>query len=76
MILNPARMEQLAGRIRRDGSAHTSVYVHNLLTLDTQEERYIPLLEREQALIDTVWDESSELFESLSPLALLTLISG
>lgn len=76
MILNPARMEQLAGRIRRDGSAFPTVYVHNLLTLDTQEERYIPLLEREQALIDTVWDENSELFESLSPLALLTLISG
>lgn len=76
MILNPARMEQLAGRIRRDGSAFSTVYVHNLLTLDTQEERYIPLLEREQALIDTVWDENSELFESLTPLALLTLISG
>ena len=76
MILNPARMEQLAGRIRRDGSAFSTVYVHNLLTMDTQEERYIPLLEREQALIDTVWDENSELFESLTPLALLTLISG
>ncbi len=76
MILNPARMEQLAGRIRRDGSAFSTVYVHNLLTTDTQEQRYIPLLEREQALIDTVWDENSELFESLSPLALLTLISG
>lgn len=76
MILNPARMEQLAGRIRRDGSAFSNVFVHNILTRDTQEERYVPLLEREQALIDSVWDEQSELFNSLTPLALLTMITG
>lgn len=73
-ILNPSRMEQLAGRIRRDGSAFTHVYVHNLLCLDSQEMRYMPLLEREQALVDFVWDENSQLFEKLSPLALLQLI--
>lgn len=76
MILNPARMEQLAGRIRRDGSAFKHVFVHNLLTVDTQEERYLPLLEREQALIDYVWDESSELFEALNPMAMMQLITG
>lgn len=76
MILNPARMEQLAGRIRRDGSAYPHVFVHNLLTRDTQEERYLPLLEKEQALIDKVWDENSELFESVSPLVLMHLITG
>lgn len=75
-ILNPARMEQLAGRIRRDGSAFKHVYIHNLLAVSTQEERYMPLLEREQALIDFVWDESSELFEQLNPLALMQLITG
>lgn len=74
-ILNPSRMEQLAGRIRRDGSAFEHVYVHNLLVAETQEAKYMPLLEREQALIDHVWGEDSELFESLSPLALLELIS-
>lgn len=76
MILNPARMEQLAGRIRRDGSAFPHVWVHNLLTEETQEERYLPLLEKEQALIDHVWDDNSELFESLSPLAMMQLITG
>lgn len=75
-ILNPARMEQLAGRIRRDGSAFKHVYVHNLLTVDTQEERYLPLLEREQALINRVWNEESELFEALNPLAMASLITG
>lgn len=76
MIMNPSRMEQLAGRIRRDGSAFTTVYVHNLLTVGTQEERYLPALQREQALIDHVWDDKSELFEALSPLELLTMIGG
>lgn len=76
MILNPARMEQLAGRIRRDGSAYQHVYVHNLLTVNTQEERYLPLLEREAALAAHIWDENSQLFNALSPMALLQLISG
>lgn len=73
-IMNAARMVQLSGRIRRDGSQFKTVYVHNLLTNGTQEEAYLPLLEREQALQDAVWDEKSELFQELSPLALLTLI--
>ena len=75
MIPNPARMTQLAGRISRDGSQHKTVYVHNLLTYDTQEENYLPVLEREQALIDTVWDSTSELFRQLSGLELLQLFS-
>jgi SNF2 family DNA or RNA helicase len=76
MILNPARMEQLAGRIRRDGSAYQHVFVHNLLTVNTQEERYLPMLEREAALAGHIWDENSQLFQALSPVALLQLISG
>lgn len=76
MIMNPSRMEQLAGRIRRDGSKYRSVYVHNLLTVGTQEERYLPALQREQALIDFVWESRSELFEALSPLAMLSMIGG
>lgn len=73
-IMNPARMEQLAGRVRRDGSVYQSVYVHNLLTNGTQEEGYLQALAREQALIDYVWQEKSVLQESLSPMALLDLI--
>jgi SNF2 family DNA or RNA helicase len=76
MIMNPSRMEQLAGRIRRDGSKYNSVYVHNLLTVGTQEEKYLPALEREQALIDYIWDSKSELFDALSPLAMLQMIGG
>jgi SNF2 family DNA or RNA helicase len=73
-ILNPARMEQLAGRVRRDGSAYQHVYVHNLLTVKTQEAGYLPLLEREAALASHIWEENSQLFNALPPLALLQLI--
>jgi SNF2 family DNA or RNA helicase len=73
-LLNPARMQQLAGRIRRDGSPYKTVYVHNLLIRDTQEEGILDLLEREQALADHIWGESNELFDALNPLALLQLI--
>ena len=76
MILNPARMEQLAGRIRRDGSAYQHVFVHNLIASNTQEERYLAMIERESALSSHVWEENSELFKMISPLALLQLISG
>lgn len=76
MILNPSRMQQLAGRIRRDGSAYSQVFVHNLLTVKTQEERYMPMLEREQALADFIWDENNQLFQALDPTALLRLIAG
>jgi SNF2 family DNA or RNA helicase len=76
MIMNQAQMHQLAGRIARIGSMHRTVYVHNLLTVDTQEERYLPMLERESALAGHMWGEESELFEQLSPMAMLQLITG
>lgn len=72
--LNPARMAQLVGRIKRAGSAHSHVFVYNLLTTDTQEERYMDILATRQALADFVWGESNELFDQLDPVALLELI--
>jgi SNF2 family DNA or RNA helicase len=73
-LLNPARMHQLAGRISRAGSAYRSVYVHNLLTRDTQEAGYMDILRREQALTDHLWGESNQLYEALDSLSLLQLI--
>lgn len=75
-ILNPARMMQLAGRIRRTGSAYKTVYVHQLLLRGTQEDGYRALLEREQALADAVWDDKSELFGAVSPVQLMQLVAG
>jgi DNA repair protein RAD16 len=75
-ILNPARMEQLAGRVRRVGSAYETVYIHHLMLTGTQETRYPGLLEREQALIDFTWQEDSELFPSLTARQLAELVAA
>jgi SNF2 family DNA or RNA helicase len=75
MLYNPARMAQLAGRIRRAGSQHEHVFVFNLLASDTQEDRILDVLQKRQAVADYVWGEESELFEKLSPLELMSLIT-
>jgi len=76
LLLNPARMLQVLGRIRRVGSRHRRVHVFNLLARDTQEERYLSVLEQRQAVADHVLDDENGLFAALSPLALLQLIGG
>lgn len=76
MLLNPARMNQIVGRVRRAGSKFSHVFVHNLLTYDTQEERYLEVLAKRQALSDYVFDEGTELFDQLTPLELLNLIAA
>lgn len=75
-ILNPARMSQILGRARRQGSVHKTVYAHHLLTRDTQEEAYLGSLRREAALADAVWDSTNEIFAPLSPLEMLRLITS
>lgn len=72
---NPARMTQLSGRIRRQGSRFRTVYVHNLLTTDTHEERALALLQTEAALASSVWQEEDALFGSMTPVQLLQLIA-
>lgn len=81
MVLNPARVQQLAGRVRRAGSAHKRVYVFELLHNDSQEERYMDALSARQALVDFVYDIDREgelpdqaLIEKLDPEQLLKLI--
>jgi SNF2 family DNA or RNA helicase len=71
--LNPARMTQLLGRIRRPGE-HKHVFIFNLLCRGTQEEKYATVQAARQALIDAVWEEDNAQFEKLSPEALLQLI--
>lgn len=74
--LNPARVAQIVGRIKRGGSRHSHIYVHNLLMTDTQEEGYKHVLAARQALADFVFDDTSELFDQLAPHQLLELIGG
>lgn len=72
--LNPARVTQIVGRIKRGGSKFKHLYIYNLLAADTQEEGYKTVLETRQALADYVFDDSSELFDQLEPMKLLELI--
>lgn len=72
---NPARMTQLSGRVRRQGSRFHTVYVHNLLTVETHEERALARLELEAGLSSAIWQEEDALYSSLSPLEIATLIA-
>jgi SNF2 family DNA or RNA helicase len=71
---NPASIQQLAGRVQRVGSQYQTVYVHHLLTRDTIEEGFLEKLEIESALMDHMWDSSSEIFQALSPEQMMRLI--
>ena len=73
-VLNPARVTQTVGRIRRPGK-HDHIFVFCLFCRDTQEEGYLNQLKRRQAVADAVNEEQSELYESLSPMELLALIT-
>lgn len=74
--LNPARMHQILGRIKRGGSKFKHLFVYNLFAADTQEEGYKHVLETRQALADYMFDDASELFEALEPMKLLELIGA
>lgn len=74
-VLNPARMAQIAGRIRRAGSSHEHIWVFSLFCTGTQEERYLDVLRRRQGLADYAWDDESQLYEKLSAMELLSLIT-
>lgn len=75
-IINPARMEQLVGRIRRQGSRYSSVFFHHLLAKGTQEEAYLHVLGQEQGMSDTVWGEDSEIFDQLTPRQIMEMIAA
>lgn len=79
--LNPARVSQLAGRVRRLGSKNKRVFVFELLSNDTQEERYMASLSARQTLFDFVYDVDDDnldpdelLIEKLDPDQVLKLI--
>jgi SNF2 family DNA or RNA helicase len=74
LLMNPQRMIQILGRVRRIGSAHQRVFPFHLLTNDTQEQRYLEILEKRAALSDYVFEGSNPLFKSLSPMQLLALV--
>jgi hypothetical protein len=73
--INPARMRQVLGRIKRAGSRHTHVYFFTLLMANTQEDGYEKILSQRQALSDAVFEEETGLYAALSSIQMLNLIS-
>lgn len=73
--LNPARMQQILGRAKRSASPHDRVFMFTYLMTDTQESKYLQILRERQAVADFVWEEENDLYESLSALELLELIT-
>lgn len=76
-IINPARVTQIVGRIRRQGSVHQTCFVHQLLIRGSQEEAILPKLTAEQHMADSVFDESSDVFpvSGLTPAEVMRLIA-
>lgn len=73
--LNPERVKQLLGRVRRAGSAHSHIYVFTLLANDTQESSYLDVLRKREAVTSFVWEDDETVFERLSPADMLRLIT-
>jgi SNF2 family DNA or RNA helicase len=74
MLWNPARHDQLAGRHRRIGSIYDEVFVFSLLMRNTIEEAVWNTLNRKQAVNDYMFDEKTEIFDTLSAAELWKLI--
>jgi SNF2 family DNA or RNA helicase len=74
-IMNPARMAQLIGRVRRVGSPFPTVYVHHLLARGTQEDAYLPMLRREHEISDVVWEEDSNIWNVYNPRQMMGLVA-
>lgn len=75
-IMNASRMTQLVGRISRQGSKYSTVFLHHLLARETQEKAYLELLAREGAMADAVWGEKEAIFTVLTPKQVLELVAG
>lgn len=59
-MYNPARMEQLAGRILRIGQTHEKVVIFHIVTENTVESRVLDLLEKKKGLFDAVFGKAKE----------------
>jgi SNF2 family DNA or RNA helicase len=76
MLPNPARMEQILGRIRRAGSPYANVAAITLISQGTVEEGIYDVILERNAVKDVFWREESVLFEQLGEERLVQLIRG
>jgi len=63
---NPARVDQLLGRIRRIGSEHRSVCLIYLYVHDTIEDKLYHIVRKRQQDIDDFLQEKSDIFETMT----------
>jgi len=64
LILNPQRMVQLIGRLRRIGSKYKTIVVYVLIAKHTIEERLWRKINFEALINDIVFNEKSDVFTS------------
>jgi SNF2 family DNA or RNA helicase len=74
-LWNPQRMNQLLGRVQRQGSRHQMVLFHQLLIRDTVDEDFLPLMESEQGVADSVWGDTGEIYSRVSPRRLMQMVA-
>lgn len=73
---NPTRTEQLIGRLRRIGSSHAKVVFINILASATIEGKMVTILEKKAALPNAMFDETGDIFRTLSRKELIDLLGG
>lgn len=66
LMLNPADIEQILGRIKRSGSLHKHVFLLRLISPDTFEPTVMKILRARQGLADRVNGDVSELYPLLT----------
>lgn len=76
MLFNPARHEQLAGRVQRTGSLHDECWIFFPQMEHTVEEKIYDVLKQKQGLADWVFDANSEVFDSLTPMELYEIVKS
>lgn len=74
LLYNPGEVEQIAGRIARDGSEHEQCTIANLFISGTIEHQLYKYVSSKQAVSDFVLEDSSEIFQQLTPKELYELI--
>ncbi len=74
LLFNPGEVEQIAGRIIRDGSEHEQCTIANLFIAGTIEHQLYKYVSSKQAVSDFVLEDSSEIFQQLTPKELYELI--
>lgn len=76
LLPNPGEVAQVAGRVARDGSVHDECLVVTLLMLNSLEHQWMKYVTKKQAVSDFVLEDSSEIFQQLTPKELYELIKS